>query len=358
MQRPLVSLFCLLLILLFPVPCLAWTHGQFTATTDACGGCHVAHAGRAAKLLKVSPPEATLCFFCHGAGAPGAPYDVEDGYTVGAAVYPSTAGGFVYQFRDLNANYAIDPGELVPVTSRHNVWGIVGESGPLGLDPAAVTLAIPGGSNAFTGTGFTCTSCHDPHAGGKVPDVNGLITGNPRLLKTVLFGKTVNWVSVQVQSVGTFAYSATPSGVYTVVGYAYGFTDWCGACHDHFPDWVLDGHASLVGGFYRHPTVAHIITAPKDPSITTGTPVENWNLVNKVMRRVTCISCHRAHSTAATMSGWALTWPREDGTTGTTSALLRMDNRGICWNCHDAALYNDWNDKIIGTSSCSVCHPQ
>ncbi|RPF49539.1 putative CXXCH cytochrome family protein [Thermodesulfitimonas autotrophica] len=378
----LVSCILLLALLAFPAYCLAWTHGQFTATTDACAGCHVAHAGQAAKLLKVGPPEAALCFLCHGDGGTSAPYDVEDGYTVGAAVYPSTAGGFVYEFKDLNANYAIDPGELIPVTSRHNVWGVVYESGPLVLDPAAVTLAIPGGSNAFTGTGFTCTSCHDPHGGGATPDpATGLITGsattpNPRLLrKTITVGTATYsdlYVSFKFETVGTFTYGtpSVASGVYRVIQYVDGSTNWCGACHVKFqtddPDTVPGaGHAVFYYGMWRHPVNVHVIpppatsTATFDGSIATGTPLEIKPTGSNIsglqyVRNLGCLTCHRAHSTTATMAGWASSWPRSEGGTSSSSALLRMDNRGVCFNCHRSGEYNCWQDTRI---DCSKCHP-
>ncbi|MGQ9513230.1 cytochrome c3 family protein [Thermodesulfitimonas sp.] len=48
----LVSVVALVCCLAFAAPAFAWTHGQFSATTDACGGCHVAHAANLPKLLK------------------------------------------------------------------------------------------------------------------------------------------------------------------------------------------------------------------------------------------------------------------------------------------------------------------
>ena len=66
---------------------------------------------------------------------------------------------------------------------------------------------------------------------------------------------------------------------------------------------------------------------------------------------VTCLTCHRAHGTEATMSGWAtaelsntsLMGPQlsdpADGKKGVNpnaqAALLRYPNRGVCERCHD-----------------------
>jgi hypothetical protein len=50
---------------------------------------------------------------------------------------------------------------------------------------------------------------------------------------------------------------------------------------------------------------------------------------------------------------------------GNTSALLRMNNRGICYNCHGAGRYNCWTDTrfdgvafdpVDGVPACGVCH--
>lgn len=344
--------------LAFAAPAFAWTHGQFSATTDACGGCHVAHAAQLPKLLKAGATQTHFCFLCHGDGATSAPYDVKDGITSPDknTWRPSTAGGFVRQWVDTNGNGLPEPGELVSVTSRHNVWGLEGESGaPDASDPRG-DYFIPGSTNRFTGTGFVCGSCHDPHDGGKTPDSNGIVQGNPRLLRKTLFGETVDYVAFKMETVGTFTYQGVSSGVYVVTDYVYGSTGWCGACHNKFRDTVIDGHASQVYGLYRHPTVAHIITQPKDASIAKGTPIEKWTLIGKTMDRVACLSCHRAHSTTATMTGWATSYPRSESDPEQrppTSALLRMNNRGICWNCHDAAKYNCWADTSM---NCSQCH--
>lgn len=54
---------------------------------------------------------------------------------------------------------------------------------------------------------------------------------------------------------------------------------------------------------------------------------------------IECLTCHRAHGTSATMTGWAAD-PVGLGLTqnefpGTPSALLRLNNRGVCEVCHN-----------------------
>ncbi|MEW6182845.1 MAG: cytochrome c3 family protein [Bacillota bacterium] len=355
----------------------AWTHGQFSATTDACGGCHVAHAAQLPKLLKAGPTQTQFCFLCHGDGCSGAPYDVKDGYTAeGVSKVRSIAGGFVNTWNGV---------AFVPVTSRHNVWGLVGETGDT-IDENTIQLFIPGGTNVFTGSGFVCSSCHDPHAGGKVrgtvswkpPGSNSTYSitqammGNPRLMRTSIFGQTTDSVIFRFRTVGNFT---TSSGVYQVTAYIYGSTSWCGACHNIFDTSTCGGdrmpeggHAAERLGMWRHPMDVHTL-APSGPGmggygqigymgLIDGTPLELWNYSAAVAltRKVACLSCHYAHSTTAVMNGWAASWPRDSGaptSTGNTSALLRMNSRGICYNCHGAAQYNCWNDPRI---DCTPCH--
>ncbi|MEW6574618.1 MAG: cytochrome c3 family protein [Bacillota bacterium] len=335
--------------LAFAAPALAWTHGNFSATTDACAGCHVAHAAQAPKLLKTGPTQTQFCFMCHGDGSVSAPYDVKDGFTSinrGTDKVASTAGGFVRQW--------VSGAVYNDVTSRHNVWGLVGETGYT-INEATKQLAIPGGVNAFTGDGFVCGSCHDPHDGGTTP-TSGYITGsatspNPRLLRraiTVQDG-TYNdlYVSFKFSSVGTFTYGDPPvdSEVYKVDEYVSGSTRWCGSCHNKFMAPTNSGHQKYYD-MYRHafgvqldPSYGYVRSGTyRLPADTTfaGTPLElgadkTEGTADDVLA---CLTCHRAHSTTAQAAGWASNWPRSEGGTSSTSALLRMDNRGVCFNCH------------------------
>ncbi len=397
----------LVFTLAYAAPAFAWTHGQFNATTDACAGCHVAHAAQAPKLLKSGPTQTHFCFLCHGDGGINSPFDVKDGYTkVGAAFRPSTAGGFVRNWVDSNNNYIINAGELKTVTSRHNVWGLAGESGDA-LDPDAKFFTIPGSANVFGGNGFVCGSCHDPHAGGltrgnvswwrdgaygnyyvgwssethpgtkyTIKPENTSIIGNPRLLRTSIFGRQVDKVIFQFnESLGTFTGpQATGSPVYPVTAYVYGSTNWCSSCHDRLDPtqggqrFNPEGHAGQYLSMWRHPMDVHFIDAPgQNTSLATGTPYEQWNKGNSHIlstHKVACLTCHRAHSTTVAVTGWASNWPTDGGGTRNTSALLRMTNRGTCYNCHGGAKYNCWNDnRNLGTVSspaiynCAECHP-
>jgi hypothetical protein len=310
--------------------------------------------------------QTTFCYLCHGDGCVSAPYDVKDGYTkptVGFTAYASTAGGFERQFVDANSDGVIDTGELIDIRSRHTVEGYVADnsSGAGAWNGTGVLTAIPGSPNTITGGDFRCGSCHDPHDGGTVPNENNLITGaagaaNPRLLRRsiTVSGDTYNDLFVGFKfsaTVGTFTYGSpsVDSGVYRVTDYVSGSSAYCGSCHNIFNVGTDSGH-TLTYGMYRHAfditltegTYIKTGTRRVPPNVTfNGTPLEIGAAGNE--ERVACLTCHRAHSTTATASGWASSWPVDptySSSAGNTSALLRMDNRGVCFNCHGAAVYN------------------
>lgn len=325
---------------------LATTHGNYSTTTDACAGCHVAHAAGAPKLLKVGPTQTKFCYVCHGSGAPGSPYDIQDGRTFGStadAVYQSTAGGFDRLW--------ISGTTFQDVTSRHSVIGYAYDTISAGSrnleDPSLkFTGTIPGGTNKISGSGLVCGSCHNPHAGGTNPP-------NPRLLRTSisLLDSNNNVVTVTNLSV-SFATETVSSSVYNpayrVTGYVSGSAAWCAACHDKFNKGQGSGHDKGTDYYYRHAMSVSAsvytgntnLTGDPNTGTSAGTPLESGKVV--------CLTCHRAHATTAQMtSAYTQNWPRDIGDpqqygtgTGTTSALLRMKNRGVCYNCHGAAQAN------------------
>jgi predicted CXXCH cytochrome family protein len=365
--------------LCFAAPAFAWTHGQFNATTDACAGCHIAHAAPFPKLLKSGPTQTEFCYLCHADGGISAPYDIRDGKTVaGGEACTSTGGGFERLWDGPGTS------DYRTVTSRHTVGGYLPDSrnqAGAWSGPGATQLVIPGGTDTLTGNGLVCGSCHDPHAGGKTPGsvswtppgssgpyvVSNAVSGNPRLLRTAILGKTVDEMIFTAETVGTFTYLGVGSGVYRVTDYIFGSSDWCGACHDKFDTGTAgdriaaEGHAPRFLEMWRHPVDVHAQPPSGaglgDVSVDTGTPLELWTSGwAGLPDKVACLTCHRAHGATAVMDGWAGNWPRDSdmGGTGDTSALLRMDSRGICYNCHGAGLYNSWGDPRV---DCGDCHP-
>jgi hypothetical protein len=75
---------------------------------------------------------------------------------------------------------------------------------------------------------------------------------------------------------------------------------------------------------------------------------EQGSTANEDSDWIECLTCHRAHGTAASMSGWASNAGAASivNTSGlptnlfpaanpVPSALLRYDNRGVCERCHN-----------------------
>jgi len=137
-------------------------HGGYTATTDACAGCHRAHTAQGNHLLNAGSSTA-LCLTCHDTTGTGADTDVMDGVYLqrdamtetpdeGAVNRGLKAGGFTHARMDTTWN-----GQDAPraVTSSH-LWdastGTAWGSGAWGSGPGE---AMP----------LECISCHDPHGG-------------------------------------------------------------------------------------------------------------------------------------------------------------------------------------------------
>jgi len=320
-MKPARLFLCVCLVLVLEFLPGAWTaradngpHGGYTAVTDACAGCHRAHTAAGTRLLVDAVP--ALCLTCHGSAATGADTDVSDGVYLerdasaespaeGAAGRGLRAGGFAFALMDTNLD-----GSAVsaPVTSGHTVNGAAGTAwgnGAVGSGPGA----------AFS---LTCTNCHDPHGGGAyrilrpIPTASGAGTG----------------VTVPDEALKTYSV-ADAAGNYMNEAYgtqAAALTNWCTQCHTRYLAGNGSGHTDSGDPIfsYRHNTQA-----------------------------VSCVRCHVAHGTAASMNGYAASvdWP--DGTAlpagDARSSLLRLDNRGVCASCHLAA------DGSI-TGGCDTCH--
>lgn len=283
------------------------THTGFTIATEACGSCHTTHSGKAAKLLNGGPTQTAFCYGCHDALV-GSPYNVEGGMIkkADASSVASYAGAF-----------DIKPATVYVGTSKHNVEDLVTP----GSDLAAG--ALPGNATAtgITG-GLTCGSCHDPH---------GDNTNNNRLLRNKLLGVATFGLSINL------AVDADN----LITKYDANLNAWCGGCHGKFNKAAASGHTiEAVTNMYRHAMGVAVAVQPTNITLATGTPLSDYQLAPAAGKnKVVCLSCHRAHGTDATST---TTWNRDQALGGTSSstALLRMNARGVCYNCHGAASQN------------------
>ena len=281
-------------------------HGGFSPVSDSCAGCHRAHTGQAPFLLLSTGT--ALCESCHGSAGTGADTNVWDGVYVerdgvtetpaeGTANLGLKGGGFEFAVMDTNLD-GLD--NSTAVTSSHTfdsstgtAWG----NGAIGAGPG-VSMAL------------SCTNCHNPHGradGG---------TATYRILRPIPSGSGAA-APVAVGDVTAKTYTvADLNGVYFGENYSDQFlplSNWCSQCHTRYM--APTGSAITDSGdatfAYRHTTAS---------SITS------------------CVRCHVAHGTSASMgvNSGAVAWP--DGTTSPSgnerSSLLREDNRGVCYECH------------------------
>ena len=317
-------------------------HGGYTATTDACAGCHRTHTAPAAQLLIDTDPN--LCLTCHGAGGVGANTNVEGGIFdnsfapsngLGTLNAPLKGGGFT-QWRAQNQ------AAFVAITSRHNKTAAFG--------PTNATGAWGNGSNrgvvgAAIAGGFRCSACHDPHG-----------STNWRIMKT-----TVNGVAVTVRANNNGADEATKS--YTADAtdnQGPGISAFCAACHAAYHQTADNQGSTVNNGTYTHRIDMAFNDAPYaanvnpetpgwvhtggdcNPNVagnqTCSLPLADYTGTNGAGTTVTCLTCHLSHGTSANMTNWAAGTYDPLGPVGPVpsgdSALLRLDNRGTCEVCH------------------------
>jgi len=380
-------------------------HGDYTATTDYCAGCHRAHeALSSAKLLKQSDT-VTLCTACHN--GTGSRLDVLDGMRLdankaarpawdsgtskwqvstvdmAASAFEGTLNGGGFEFLGTITAGTPDVHVQNPVKSTHmdvtpnaattaatatsdEPWGYAGTGATRG-DWANGTAT--GGTDP-TNTGLrpdvtfigalACASCHNPHG-----------NTNYRMLNISVNGYAVNVKAkdggtVRADEGGNRGLEGTPvTGKYTQDYYYSGgqnlgatvtdseanIASFCSACHTAYPsNSATTGLLANSVTHFRHKTeialnatwvgcgstCANATQNPEDgtaPKFTTKLRLaDNATTANEV---VTCLTCHRAHGSAASMSGNALLGTGTQGGGFTNdSSLLYLDNRGVCEVCH------------------------
>lgn len=332
----------LLAMLVLPRP--GWAdngphEGTFTKTTDACAQCHRAHRGQGPGLLAgdlvttqqarvlIDTSQINLCFSCHGSAATGADTNVEDGIYMNRASggqfgVPGAGlrgGGFV--------NALMDPDltgtpTAAPVTSKHDVgvpgmivWGL-GSSGV-------------GHVTSSQRATLQCSSCHNPHGFANADRYRILRDDLPcagchdiqqqkgRLSQASMPTDTTHQLAARLNTAipderpPYYTIRYTPDGYRDVSYLDERISEWCAGCHTRYLATGTDPSGDAVFA-YRHRTTA---------------------------QELTCLVCHVAHGTTATMGRFSgdVEWP--DGTPGggtTDSRLLHVSNRGVCYPCHPA----------------------
>ncbi len=208
------------------------------------------------------------------------------------------AGGFVNAVMDTDLNNAsVSQGS----TSYHNYDGTAGTVWGSGAIDSGVGINLP----------LNCGNCHNPHGGAG----SG---GNPtyRILRPLPTGAGGSGYEIGDESEKDYTVDDA-NGRYFEQNYGgleFDIGSWCSQCHTRYE-------------------------APADSANTdSGDPIYMYRHTSDGDNGLSCMDCHVAHGTSASMgpNSGAVAWP--DGTTTPggdgRSSLLRIDNRGLCISCH------------------------
>ncbi|MFC2072903.1 cytochrome c3 family protein [Chloroflexota bacterium] len=271
-------------------------YGDILTNGDNCATCHRTQTSGLPNLLSQASNQAAFCFTCHGRDQSGANTNVQDGqYSDGKGL---RGGGFEHA--------TMDPGltgtpSNEPVSSAHSVdnsivraWG------------GGEINSIPNYGNMIT---LECGDCHNPHGNGNYRMLRGLPNG--------MYDED-NASPVEVPNEGSVTYTITYDEIthYRDTSYAPSNLDeWCTQCHTRYSAGAESGHTQSGDAVFsfRHTTES-----------LSGS----------------CLRCHVAHGTTATMRAHGETVTLPDGTLNdgaSDSRLLHIDNRGVCMQCHSSS---------------------
>lgn len=382
----------LLVVLLTPGLAMAnfAIHGSYTMDTDACAGCHRAHTAASsitwtktdsttgsALLLSTASEIYQFCYTCHDAVSEGADTNVEtglyEGTLYGDQLDPLNGGGF----------------DSTTFSTQHMYtgasWFAYG-----GATTPDILGDLKDGQPQIE---MSCSTCHDVHGSSNyrlLKDVvNGRTVGgyddsvdaeNPTPLPWVISAEpgypTIGWllhepgasqVETYVPDYTNPMYAKAPDRDGNSAPDAdKGMSGWCAACHVQY---IFSSGAYTEGvgfdattgydsndGFgavtrHRHPVNVPmsnylgvrslIVTDQVLPLAHDG----NADVATDSMTDwMDCMTCHVAHGSSVEMTGYAnvadSTEPVPNSGTGGVpptdgNALLRMDNRAVCENCHN-----------------------
>lgn len=303
-------------LFLAAIPALADNGPHVTGAgivADSCAGCHRAHTAKAGSLLLQAQP--ALCYTCHGASGTGANNDVVDGLGYpnanrGGVAGALRGGGFSYAL----INSAAPSGQKDTYSNATGTVPVLATGAAVNSTHTADGSSVMAwGNGAISGTAnygatinLRCGSCHNPHG-----------NGNYRILRPIPEQSGAG-AGVAISDPITKVYTTTnywQVADTNAAGYIANVSAWCSTCHTRYLAASTAGHTDSGDAVY---TYRH-----KSNDTAQGS--------------ATCIQCHVAHGSNASVGGAysnAVTNP--NGTSATNdSRLLRIDNRGTCQMCHN-----------------------
>jgi predicted CXXCH cytochrome family protein len=336
-----------------------------------------------------------FCYTCHADAGTGATTNVSAGTlsgsgvlngggfdTMGGAAVSSThdvsgAGGLAWG-GGVDGDFNDGPGIMVAGFDCASCHDPHGSSNYRILKDTVNGVAVGG----YDGT-FASATDPDPQPF-VVSNETSYPTGGFRLHVTAsTLGYTPNYTSAQYAKAPSYATSGVtppvtvPATPATATNTGAGISGWCAACHttyntvsaDGQGEYNADGYDPAVGYGdvvrHRHPVNVALSAFVGDRNLIVDTgsatntpwgdavdiPLEHNPATeagalqdNTTADFMGCLTCHRAHGTTATMSGYADSSsnvnPNMDAGVGGTpptlsSALLRANDRGVCERCHN-----------------------
>jgi len=328
-----------------------------------------------------------FCYVCHDTQGYSADTNVRDG------VYYGTENG--KEGAILNGG-GFESFDNLPVTSTHlyngTSWGAYG-GGYAGAGAVGATGQIAGqNAGESEQIKMDCTTCHDPHGSSNYRILKPLVNGNdvgsykpsadPQsptpdgFVSSVETGWPTNGFKLHTAypdyqpNYTTPMYAKGYDQTTGVENSAKGMSGFCSGCHSTYLGDSTEVFTRADGSTYqslastynagdgaglklrhKHPINVSLSTydgPDKASMIVTDLvlPLANSMTENKPGVPMTksdsdwieCLTCHRAHGTASVMKGYAADPAKYDLPTfpsSTPSALLRLDNRGVCEACHN-----------------------
>lgn len=326
----------------------------FAEETDGCAGCHRAHtavgerlafaAGIGETIAESTVPGTSasgFCLVCHGTGGSLADTDVISGTFKLNRRVPNNPPNPSQDNQTLNAGGFNTVGATA-ATSIHKIGG--------------VSVTCWGGddtSDLDALRTLDCGHCHDPHGSA---NYRLLVTDGTDSIDSYETGWQTSGYSPDytMEANATSYYKQAASTDEGISSHC-----WKSDCHYQYEAADDAGHTSQ-GEYttetydpnttsysyqaktrYRHPVNIPLANYAADTNyagakvITTNLPLDQDDAPgadddNQQDDWVSCITCHKGHGTENTMSDQAAGVPPAGNST-----FLRMDNRGVCQDCHE-----------------------